>query len=374
MVDQAGTRHEQRALLRQLERLDGGDRSAGVAEEHHHSSRLERVHASFPSRLAHRVVDHIDAGAIGEPFDLSLEVLLRVKDHLVGAGPADQGGLFLSGARPDHTRAAHLSHLHQHQADPARRGVHQRRMTRLQRKGGVGQIVHSHTLHHQRRGCGSVDAIGDLHQTIRRHGGILGVTTQHPAVRHPVSRCETADFGPDRADHARSLLSIGEGKVGLVQARPEIDVDEIDAGDIDLDDGLIGFGNGVGHILVAEYLGPSMFVHAYGFHQSISCRNEVPILTEAPHSDRNRAVTVRRRRGREAAGPRIDILGSVSVDGGHFLSIKQRSRGAALGHLWPPMAPFHGGLQGFLIHESPPATPARIGDQGFRMLRSGVSI
>ncbi len=85
MYAQAGAREEERPLLIEDLRIDGRDRAAGLAVEHHVAARLQAIEALVEGGLAHRVIDDLDARAAGEPFDLGLEVGLRVEDDLVGA-------------------------------------------------------------------------------------------------------------------------------------------------------------------------------------------------------------------------------------------------------------------------------------------------
>ena len=51
-------------------------------------ARLQAIEALVEGGLAHRVIDDLDARAAGEPFDLGLEVGLRVEDDLVGVSCA----------------------------------------------------------------------------------------------------------------------------------------------------------------------------------------------------------------------------------------------------------------------------------------------
>ena len=99
VVPDRGPGNEQRTFAAELNEIEGRNRAAGSAEEHQHPARAQAVEALLKGRLAHRVVDHVNALAAGEPLDLRLEVLLGVENHLGGAGLARELGFGLQWRR-----------------------------------------------------------------------------------------------------------------------------------------------------------------------------------------------------------------------------------------------------------------------------------
>src|SRR5574337_1807792 len=61
-------------------------RPTGLAVEHEVAARLEAVQALVEGGLPDRVVDYVDALAIGQALGFRFEVYLRIEDYLISAG------------------------------------------------------------------------------------------------------------------------------------------------------------------------------------------------------------------------------------------------------------------------------------------------
>src|SRR5262249_11165699 len=76
--------HEQRSLGIEHSQIEWPDGAARLAVERHHPPRRQAVESLVERRLPDRIVDDLKPLAVGEPFHLGLEVLLRVEDHVRG--------------------------------------------------------------------------------------------------------------------------------------------------------------------------------------------------------------------------------------------------------------------------------------------------
>src|SRR5213592_4540973 len=105
VVRQRGAREEERPFLAQHLRVERPHRSARLTEQHHHPAWREAAQALLEGRLADGVVDHPQAGAVGESLHFRFEVLLRVQDHFGGARRARERGLLARRDGAQYTRA-----------------------------------------------------------------------------------------------------------------------------------------------------------------------------------------------------------------------------------------------------------------------------
>ena len=117
VVGQARARQEQRAARVEDRRIEGRHRAARLAEERHRAARAQHAQALVERRLADRIVDDVDAAAVGEPLHFDLEVLRRVEDGLVGAEVAHLARLVFGRHRAEDARAEVLGHLHDEPAE-----------------------------------------------------------------------------------------------------------------------------------------------------------------------------------------------------------------------------------------------------------------
>ena len=111
-----------------------------------------------------------------------------------------------------------------------------------------------------------VHAWGKLHEPIRGHHRHLGVRPGHSGPGAGIPDLDVGDACPDGRDHACALEAEGQWQRRLVHAGAEIDIDEVDAGGGELDQGLARARRGLGHVVERERFGTTRGVNAYGFH------------------------------------------------------------------------------------------------------------
>src|SRR5574337_54559 len=131
VVGERRARHIERALLRELRHGQRWHRTRGGAEAHQQATALERIERAFEGGLADAVENDRNAGAVGELADAGGNVLVTVVDDVVAAIGAGDGGLLLARHGPDHPEAEEFRPLAHDQTDAARRGVQDRKSTRL---------------------------------------------------------------------------------------------------------------------------------------------------------------------------------------------------------------------------------------------------
>ena len=100
---------------------------------------------------ADRVVDHVDAAAIGERLDALAQILGGVVDGVVGAVAAAHGELVVARCAGDDARAERLADLDRRQADAARGAEHQQRLARLERAAVAQRVVRRPVGQQERR-------------------------------------------------------------------------------------------------------------------------------------------------------------------------------------------------------------------------------
>ena len=194
----------------------------------------------LPSKvvLPTRVVDHVDALAAGEALDLGLEVLLGVENHVGGAGFARELGLCLGGDGGDDARADARCDLREQQADTAGAGVHQRGVARLERVGGVSEIMRGHALEHGGGGVLQAQAVGNLDQLRGGNESVLGIAADDAGGGDRIAGFESRDAGTELLHGARGFAARNQGERGLVDALAKVDLDEVDAGGLNADEHL----------------------------------------------------------------------------------------------------------------------------------------
>src|SRR5579875_2919584 len=122
VVEQGRAREEERALRTEDVRVDRADGPARRPEHHHVAADAQRVEAFLERRFPDRIVDALDALAVGEPFDLGFEILLDVIDDLAAPGSAGYRALPRRRDRREAARAARLALLRKGEPDAARAG------------------------------------------------------------------------------------------------------------------------------------------------------------------------------------------------------------------------------------------------------------
>src|ERR1017187_7523651 len=102
VMNQCGTRDEQRPFLREPAQVKQRHRPAGGAEKHEIAARTENAEILIEGSLADTVVNDVNSLSFGEALGLGLKILLRVKNHFIRAGFARKFGFFLGAYRGDH--------------------------------------------------------------------------------------------------------------------------------------------------------------------------------------------------------------------------------------------------------------------------------
>ena len=156
--------------------------------------------------------------------------------------------------------AEHLRHLHQQASGTTGCGMDQALVARLQREGGVREIVGGHALQH--RGGGGIE----IHAGCRWFTSCATGTTVYSAyeprnmrIGDAVAGFEVRDACADGFHRSRAFIAGGERKIGFVKPGAEVDVDEIDAGGGDLDQCLAGAGRGYRGVHQLQFFGTAGF-------------------------------------------------------------------------------------------------------------------
>ena len=226
---QRRSREIERALGRKRPGLERRNRSRGVAEAHHQAARAEAIQRSLECFLAHRVVDHRQSLALGDPAHPVGEVLLGIDDRMVAAMVAGQFRFLPAADGADDGRAQMLGPLAKDQPDPAGGGVDQDGISFLDPVGLAQEVADSHTLeHHRRRGLVR-DAGRNLHHPVGRDQAFLRIGAKRRGrIGHPVADLEVGHIAAQRLDDARPLHAESERQRQLVEAGPVIDIDIVE--------------------------------------------------------------------------------------------------------------------------------------------------
>lgn len=206
---------------------------------------------SAATALTDAVDDGLAAFAVGDLHhaldDVDRRVVLKAlarhlveHDQLVAARLLGDGPLALC-ARADHLVAAQPRHLRGPLAGAAAHAVDQAPLTRLDqvRVRVVREVVRGEALDDARGRHVEPHAGRHLEQLGGGHGGVLGVGLQdrvgHAVTHLPARRLR---LGRERRDLAAALLAADERQLALVHARAVVRVDEVDAGELVLDEDL----------------------------------------------------------------------------------------------------------------------------------------
>ena len=129
------------------------------------------------------------------------------------------------------------------------------------------KIVRGHALQHERGGCSGIDAIGHPDQLGCGNNCVLGVGSRGHGPGDTIAGLPFDDTFAYSFDDAGAFHSRREGKRHFVEARPVIDVDEVDAGCFELYQDVFFPGFGVRRFVNAELFGTAGLVDSYGFHR-----------------------------------------------------------------------------------------------------------
>ena len=139
----------------------------------------------------------------------------------------------------------------------------------------MGQVVRGHALQHGRRCRLEIDGLGKLHELRLGHDGVLGVRAANHRVGDAVARRDERDVASDRFDGSCRLAADGDRRVCLVEAGPEVDVDEVDAARGDAHERLPGPRGRRRHVDQLHRFRTAGFLDVNGFHSPLrrsTCR------------------------------------------------------------------------------------------------------
>ena len=86
-----------------------------------------------------------------------------------------------------------------------------------------------HSLQHGGSGFTFADSSRNLHQAIRRHSGILGVTAKYRGIGDAIANRNPFCFGPNGRNYARRLLPKHERQRCFVVALAVVNVNKVNA-------------------------------------------------------------------------------------------------------------------------------------------------
>src|SRR5260370_4488544 len=104
---------DQRYLLRELDRINWRNGSAGAAKQHQVASGTQALEIFVEGGLPHAVIHDMYTFAVGQPLGLGRAILLRVYDHVVGAAFTCEPGLLVGSGRRRYSRSPVLGRLDQ---------------------------------------------------------------------------------------------------------------------------------------------------------------------------------------------------------------------------------------------------------------------
>lgn len=170
------------------------------------------------------------AFAVRQLHDLVQDLLVGVVDDVVGAVPLGDLDLLGRGRGADDRGAEVLRHLDDEPSRPARRGVHEHDVARLDLVGVAHQRPGREALQDERRAVPVGHAVGELHELGGVRGGVLG----HYVLRvhgDPVADLQVVgrrDIRPELLYDASPFPAGDGGECGWVQASSEVNVNKVD--------------------------------------------------------------------------------------------------------------------------------------------------
>src|ERR1035441_976727 len=234
-MPQGGAGDEQRSFAAELDEVEGRYWTAGAAEESQQATGPEAVEALLERGFADGVVHDIDTFAISDALDPAVELLLSVENYIGGAGLAGEFGFGGRGDSGDDAGAQARGHLGEQQANAAGTGMHQSRVSGLEREGGIGEVMSGHALEHGRGGLFRSHADRNLDQLGGGHEGVLSIAAEH-RDRGETSTGKIASYaGTEFFNSSRGLAAGSEGKRCFVLALAEVDLNEVDANGFNAD-------------------------------------------------------------------------------------------------------------------------------------------
>ena len=198
------------------------------------SSRAKNVEAFLKSRLAHTVINHMDALTVGQTLGFSFKVLIGVNNHFVRAGLARQLGFFFRSCSANHPRTNILRHLYQQQPHASGSSVNQGGVAMLKLIRCMAQIMCGHALQHRRCRLLIADLFRNMDQPFRGHSCIFRVRADHVAVGNAIARLDRLYVIAYFRHSPGGFLSIDEGQLSRISALAKVNINKVHTGSRDL--------------------------------------------------------------------------------------------------------------------------------------------
>src|SRR5690348_4509634 len=260
---------EKRSLFVEHLWIDRGHRTARLAEECEHPAPAKRVQRAFERRAPYRVVHDGDARVAGDALHFGDKIPRRVVDRLRSPGLVCKVELLLRRCRADYKSSAFLRDLTEQKSDATGGCVNETAVAVLERKGRRGEIMRGESLEEHCRRDFAAHRVGHFHGAIRRDDGTRGVCAAH-ALRHdPIADAKLGDAAAERTNGPRRLAPRRERPLNGVKALALVDLYEVDADCLDVDDQLTGTRRGIRQLFDAEHFRTAGFVDADGVHEEV---------------------------------------------------------------------------------------------------------
>jgi hypothetical protein len=206
--------------------------------------------------------------ATGQTQGLLGEPALGIDNHMISAGFLGHGDLLLRRDAPDDMTTSQLDDLGQQQAHAACRRVDEGDVAGLHRVEIGREVAGGQPLHHHRRRRAVVDRVGNLHQGRGRDGDPLRIAFGRGNPGDALAEREALDALAHRPDPAHPLDAedLGVGNVGPKRALPHAGIQEVDAGNGNLDQCLTWTRHRIGALDIFQRLAAAGAVHHDGFH------------------------------------------------------------------------------------------------------------
>ena len=216
---------EQREVQRNLR-----DLARRKTDDEEPSAPRDRAQRGLGVRAAHRIVDDVRAGAVGERLDPLAQIVGGVVDRLVGAVFAADSELILCRCAGDHARAQDFPDLDRGQADAAGRPEDEQRLAGCERGAVDERVLRRAVGEPERGGCREIHRGRNGKEAARfgchffREGAVA--RDRH----HAIARLERRHAVADRLDDARQLAPRrkGQRRLHLILVLDDQDVGEVD--------------------------------------------------------------------------------------------------------------------------------------------------
>ena len=179
---------------------------------------------------------------------------------MIGTGGRSEFGLLGRADGGEDLGAEPLRDLDQQEPDAAGAGVDQAPIARCERERIGREEVRRHALQRNRGSDVPGDVLGHQHQLVGGERDPFGVRPGTGRPRHPVADREALDAVADRDHGAGTFEPEDVRQLHLVEPRPLIRVDEVQAGRADLGDDLSGAGVRLRQLPPPHHVRAALFV------------------------------------------------------------------------------------------------------------------